>query len=257
MGVRKRKRSDITVRGRLFLWWAGKDEEEAYFALTVISEDKRFHVRYHLNLPDPDRRYIIVIGKEFPGLPEAGGHWIRVRCPRWDISEPITPRFVRRLIEWCLFANRQLERVDYIGKPIEEFARQARELRKAPVYADDEKDLIGMLAHVWWRHGLSISTAHAGVHDPNLDHLPREDGTWQVGFTLHRLVRDFAPIWAVPDARMWRQLLKTALAFKRGEVAAVKLPEVVEASVDAAARDLLAWLRENGVYPIAGSSAPT
>jgi hypothetical protein len=116
MAIRKRYRRKLVVGGRLFLWWVRETELEEWFgnALTIVSEDKRFLVRYYLGQTG-ENRFLVVLGLEFPGLPDAGGRWIRLLCPQWESGPSIKPSDVRRLIEWCLFTDRPLIRLDWRG----------------------------------------------------------------------------------------------------------------------------------------------
>ncbi|NOJ54927.1 MULTISPECIES: hypothetical protein [Myxococcus] len=102
--------------GRLFIWWVdAADGPEK--VLHVIADDKRFHVQYPLEQP-AEEGVLAVHGREFPGLPDAGSGWIRVRVPTWD-STAVGPGFVRRLIDWALTPDKPLLRVDWRGKPKE------------------------------------------------------------------------------------------------------------------------------------------
>lgn len=116
MGILKKNRRRIVVGERLFLWWVGEIQPEDWIgsALTVASDDKRFLVRYYLG-QKIDRRFLVVLGVEFPGLPDAGGSWIRVLCPQWESGPGVRPGNVRRLIDWCLFHDRPLIEVDWRG----------------------------------------------------------------------------------------------------------------------------------------------
>jgi hypothetical protein len=121
MAISKKGRRRITIGDRLYLWWVCDTDPEygsgSCLALTVASEDGRFFVRYYLG-QKPDRRYLIVQGQEFEGLPEAGSCWIRVQCPEWQAGSSVTPADVRRLVEWCASAGRPLIRVNYRGDPL-------------------------------------------------------------------------------------------------------------------------------------------
>lgn len=121
MGVLKKGRAKLVVDGRLYLWWVCEDEDSPGHLLHVRSDDRRFAITYALDqsraeLPPP---FITVLGREFPGLPDAGGCRIRVRCPRWSDDSAITPGFVRRLIDWCMGDEaRPLTRVDDLGQTL-------------------------------------------------------------------------------------------------------------------------------------------
>jgi hypothetical protein len=122
MAVSKKGRRKFAVGDRLYVWWVcDMDPEYNYgspLALTVVSDDSRFGVRFYLGQP-PERRSLIILGREFEGLPDAGGRWIRVRCPEWQTGPSVKPSDVRRLVEWCASADRELVRVNYLGLPLE------------------------------------------------------------------------------------------------------------------------------------------
>jgi hypothetical protein len=79
----------------------------------IISEDKGFIVPDHLGQSGEPFR--IVLGHDFPGVPDAGWCWLRFRCPRWQTGPVVTSGGVRRLIEWCLGANPELVEVNWRG----------------------------------------------------------------------------------------------------------------------------------------------
>jgi hypothetical protein len=121
MGIRKKYRRKLIVGERLFLWWVREIQPEDWLGpvLTVASDDKRFLVRYYLGQPE-SHRFLVVIGSEFPGLPDAGGCWIRVLCPKWESGPSIRPSDVRCLIDWCSTTERPLVRVDWRGQLLTE-----------------------------------------------------------------------------------------------------------------------------------------
>ncbi|AFY44808.1 hypothetical protein [Nostoc sp. PCC 7107] len=115
MAVSTKNRRKIVINNRKFIWYVKDDPDSSDFVLHVISENKNFIVNYHLQQPK-STCYLIILGKEFPGLPDAGNKWIRVLCPQWEIDSIITPSSVRQLIEWCLFSERELIRVNWLGQ---------------------------------------------------------------------------------------------------------------------------------------------
>lgn len=117
MAVKTRGRRNIIVGERQFAWYVGDDRDSADHVLHVVSHDKAFNVNYHLDQPEPTR-HLAIVGREFPGLADAGGCWKRVLSPRFEEGGAVTPSGVRRLIEWCLTAERELVEVDYRGHPI-------------------------------------------------------------------------------------------------------------------------------------------
>ena len=116
MGVRKSGRRRIEVAGRLFVWFVREDSDSPDLVLQVICEDKHFLVDYHL--ARPDEPFLTVVGGEFPGVSEFGGSWRRFRCPRWEADGKVTPRDVRRLIEWCLSTDKVLVEVNWRNVPL-------------------------------------------------------------------------------------------------------------------------------------------
>ena len=127
MGIAKKKRRKIVVNGRDFFWYIAEDDDSFpptvlnnlhevndLHALNVISEDKKFIVRYHLGQENPDTRHLTVIGEEFAGQ-NYHGSWRRFKCPRWGSRDTVTPKDVRGLIEWCLEENKEIIEVDYRG----------------------------------------------------------------------------------------------------------------------------------------------
>jgi hypothetical protein len=119
MASRKKKRRSLTLNKRRFIWWVSDDKDAADIVLRVYSEDKKFIVSYHFGQPD-SQRFLIVLGREFPGLVHAGSVWIRLRCPKWESDSRITPATVRQLIKWCLFEDRPLIRLNWKGEVIED-----------------------------------------------------------------------------------------------------------------------------------------
>jgi hypothetical protein len=125
MGVAKKNRRTIVVNERNYFWYIAEDVENFpvevmpnLYALNVISEDKKFVVRYHLGQKDPSTRHLIVIGEEFVGQ-DCRGPCRRFRCPRWGSENRVTPKHVRAAIEWCLAENKEIVEVDYRGRPID------------------------------------------------------------------------------------------------------------------------------------------
>jgi hypothetical protein len=118
MAIARKNGRPIHVDGREFLWWVYEDvEEAAAMTLAVASADKAFLVRYQLHQPDESRQ-LSVLGREFPGLPDAREAWARVRCPTFASGEAVTPSDVRALIDWCLHTERELVRVDWTGREV-------------------------------------------------------------------------------------------------------------------------------------------
>jgi hypothetical protein len=119
MGIAKKRRKKISVEGRIYLWWVQDDRDSNDMVLHVASEDKAFLVKYHLNQPE-HTRHIIIMGRRFAGVPEAGGPWVRVLCPLWEDAGIIRPSAIRRLIDWAYDARQTRTRVDWLGRTVQD-----------------------------------------------------------------------------------------------------------------------------------------
>jgi hypothetical protein len=119
MSVRKKGRRRLVVADRVFIWWVCESEPDCWVGevLTVASEDGHFFVRFYLG-QEPERRFLVVQGSEFAGLPDAGRYWIRVECPEWQSGPGIQPSDVRKLIDWSFSPDQPRFRVDYRGQPL-------------------------------------------------------------------------------------------------------------------------------------------
>lgn len=119
MAVRNKGRRKLMINNRQFVWWVGESNECGWVGdvLTVTSHDRRFFVRFYLG-QQPEQRFLVVEGREFAGLPDAGGSWLRVRCPEWSAGASVKPSDVRRLIEWSLTPDQQRVRVDHRGADV-------------------------------------------------------------------------------------------------------------------------------------------
>jgi hypothetical protein len=73
MAITTKNRRKLVTNNRKFIWYVKDDPDSGDFVLHVVSEDKNFIVNYHLHQPE-STRYLIILGKEFPGLPDAGGN---------------------------------------------------------------------------------------------------------------------------------------------------------------------------------------
>ena len=117
MGARKKGRHKLDVEGRAFIWYVKPDDDSAAFILHVLSDDKRFIVRYEL-LQQEARRHLTVIGKEFGRVSGTGNCWRRFRCPGWEKDGVITPSSVRNLVDWSQQTNVATQEVDCAGLPL-------------------------------------------------------------------------------------------------------------------------------------------
>lgn len=101
MAISRKNRRSITVGESKYVWYVAPDEEAfGAPALTVISADRTFFVRYQLS-QSHEARYVTVLGSRFRNL-RTGGPWRRFRCPSFGAVDSVTPRDVRGLIEWSL-----------------------------------------------------------------------------------------------------------------------------------------------------------
>ena len=123
MGIAKKYRRKITVGERDYMWYVIEDLEDfpqtvdSYLhALNIISNDKKFIVRYHLHQRDPERRHITVIGPEFGGVLNPSPYK-RFLCPDWCPEGAMTPGIVREVIEWCAEPSSRVE-VDWTGSKV-------------------------------------------------------------------------------------------------------------------------------------------
>ena len=121
MGLLKKRRAKLVAHGRLYLWWVCPDEDSPDLLLRVVSDDRHFAVAYSLGQAAARQRpFVVVQGREFPHV--EGGCWRRVVCPRWNDDATITPRFVRRLVDWCMDPEKQVALVgwgqgEWVGEP--------------------------------------------------------------------------------------------------------------------------------------------
>ncbi len=105
MAISHKNRAKLIRDGRRYIWWVSEvvDSHWCGHILNVFSDDKRFAFGYPLGQRGDtlENSFLWVWGKEFPGLPDAGGCWIELKCPRWDDVQ-VTSSFVRRLVDWCM-----------------------------------------------------------------------------------------------------------------------------------------------------------
>jgi hypothetical protein len=114
MAISTKGRRKLRLDDRLFLWWfSGMNPYEMAWCFFVISQDGKFAVQYAIG---PYDRWVIVRGKDFPGVPEAGKTVLRFECPRLeDENGAITPHAVRKFVEWCLSPDKELVQIDGRG----------------------------------------------------------------------------------------------------------------------------------------------
>ena len=99
MGVKTKGRRKIVVNDTQYIWYVSDNYDGCGFVLNILSQDKKFIVKYQLSQPNGEE-YLVVLGSRFAGA-DTGGSWCRFLCPKWG-GENITPKDVRNIIEWCL-----------------------------------------------------------------------------------------------------------------------------------------------------------
>lgn len=116
MAVSTRKRRQITVDGRAFVWFVRNELDYCdRETLTIISQDRRVQVRFPL-LAAEDRAVAVVMGPEFGGLKRSDGWGRYVEAPR-TCEHPITPRAVRDLISWICDEKKTVVELDWTHMP--------------------------------------------------------------------------------------------------------------------------------------------
>ena len=118
MAISKKGKRKLVRYDRIFYWYMKETDDwmHAYSGpqLHVVSDDRKFLVSYQPGQQN-ENPFLIIKGREYEGLPDIGGPWVRVKVPHWE-DKAITPGFVRRLIDWCLEEKDEIVLVDYLGK---------------------------------------------------------------------------------------------------------------------------------------------
>lgn len=117
MGVNSKGKRKLEHGGRTYYWNVKLDPEDyRQINLSIVSEDKKLVLSYHVGQTNNDARpYIVVKGIELGGLENCYRQgWVRVLTPYWD-DNIITPGLVKTIIEWCLLQKELLELVDWKG----------------------------------------------------------------------------------------------------------------------------------------------
>lgn len=116
MSVKKKNRRKLKFQDRNFLWYVAEHPDGANMILHVLSDDKQFIVMYSLEQPVGEE-YIVILGPDFEGA-QTGGCWERFICPRFDTDNVVTPKDVRKLIEWCQNPDIKRETYHFVGYPL-------------------------------------------------------------------------------------------------------------------------------------------
>ena len=99
MSVSKKGRRSIEYKNQTFVWWVGKNEDDAdKIWLNIISDDKKIVLAYRVGEGD---FHIVSKGCLFQGK-KTSGCWERYSYPMKEPPMVITPKFVYGLIAWAV-----------------------------------------------------------------------------------------------------------------------------------------------------------
>ena len=105
MGIAKKGKRKIVVDEVDYYWYISDDPDGhatgTIYSLTVISDDKKFLVKYPIN-QNHGENHLIVLGKRFGGKGEWGNNWQRLICPKIEVGEKVLPSSVEKLIKWSI-----------------------------------------------------------------------------------------------------------------------------------------------------------
>jgi len=125
MGIALKNKRKINFLEKKFFWWVKPefDGNGGMLEISIATDDKRFLVKYFAVQKQQGKRYLIVIGSEFPGLKKKTGNCERFACPdfipMWN-NQGIGPKNIKSILEWCYDLNKVLIPVDHKGKQIGE-----------------------------------------------------------------------------------------------------------------------------------------
>ncbi len=120
MSIAKKGRRKLVRNDKVYYWSVKDSKEDDRFYLTIVSNDKKFIVKYMLNQRDksslfsPKNPLIVVMGKEFKGRNDVGKCCKMFFVPDWE-DEIITHRIVGEIIDWCYMVEDVTE-LDYKGQ---------------------------------------------------------------------------------------------------------------------------------------------
>ena len=109
MSISKKGLRKIERNNREFFWYVKKDDDWNQSILSIITDDKKFHVSYILG--QKTCPIITVKGKEFKGVDNLGRDWKQFHVPDWE-SNIATPALVAQIIDWC-FVIEDIVSIDY------------------------------------------------------------------------------------------------------------------------------------------------
>ena len=125
MAVAKKNKRKIHYKGQLFYWWV-VDEFDGFggmLSINIVSDDKKFLIKYFVIQKDTQNRYIIVIGEYFPHVERKTGNWVRFICPDFTAENKttaITPKNIEAILSWCFLESKVLIPVNYKGEIIDD-----------------------------------------------------------------------------------------------------------------------------------------
>lgn len=121
MGISKKGKRKIIVNDAEYYWYVTFDYDILELGtdklLTIISEDKKFLIKYPINQSCSGQNLIVVLGKIFGGKGKWGSSWQRLICQKWEIEGKISPFSVEQIIKWSL-KDKKIQLVDYKGNLI-------------------------------------------------------------------------------------------------------------------------------------------
>ncbi|MNI32284.1 hypothetical protein D3C73_861920 [compost metagenome] len=100
VGINSKGRRKIEFNGRRYYWSIQEDTYDyGKINLSIVSEDKKLNVSYHIAQSDHDKPpYIVIKGLEFAGLEyHYRQGWTRVQTPIWD-DRIISPGYISSFI---------------------------------------------------------------------------------------------------------------------------------------------------------------
>lgn len=114
MGISKKGKRKLKHLGEQFYWWVSDDFEGFTghsIVVTVVSEDKKFLVKYSID--QRDNYFVTVLGSRFESGLQTGGVFKRFRSPKLGETNTFTPKDVVALIDWSLDKSAEKIEVDY------------------------------------------------------------------------------------------------------------------------------------------------
>ncbi len=101
------KKHELIINGRIFYWALQQNSTTlaGHTFLDIFSADETFYISYLLGSD-----LIIVKGREFSDLPEAGLQWQWLETP--VKGQEATPRLIKNLVDWS-FTSKKIKKLNY------------------------------------------------------------------------------------------------------------------------------------------------